>query len=81
MAADDDEYVLIESELGGEFSRDGITVDVQIYRGQEDTTWILEVVDAANNSYVWDVEFLTDQAAMNEFLASVKRAGMKQYNN
>ena len=60
MAADDDEYVLIESELGGEFIRDGITVDVQIYRSEEDATWILEVVDAANNSYVWDVEFLTD---------------------
>lgn len=79
MAADDDEF-LIESPLSGEFKRDGITVDVLIYRSRQDSTWILEVVDAANTSYVWDVQFLTDQSAMNEFLASVKRAGMKRYN-
>jgi hypothetical protein len=80
MAADDGEYVLIESALSGEFSRDGITVDVQIYRGEEDANWILEVVDAANNSYVWDEQFASDQAAKEEFLASVEREGMKQYN-
>jgi hypothetical protein len=79
-AEDDDEYVLIESSLSGEFRRDGIAVDVQIYRGEEEPTWILEVVDSANNSYVWNERFGSDQAAMEEFLASVESEGMKQYN-
>jgi hypothetical protein len=80
MAEDDDKYVLIEPPLSGEFKRDGITVDVLIYRGDEDTTWTLEVVDDAANSYVWDEQLASDQAAMKEFLASVEREGMKQYN-
>jgi len=80
MADPDDEYVLIQSALSGEFARDGITVDVQIYRGEEDHSWVLEVVDQANNSYVWQERFATDQSAMKEFLNSVDAAGMKQYN-
>ncbi len=54
--------------------------DVLICRGDEDTTWALEVVDDAANSYVWDEQFAFDQAAMEEFLASVESEGMKQYN-
>ncbi|MFY0613084.1 MAG: hypothetical protein JXQ99_16255 [Hyphomicrobiaceae bacterium] len=80
MADLDDDYVLIESSLSGEFVRDGIRVDVQIYRGEEDTAWVLEVIDQADNSYVWDEQFATDQLAMKAFLASVDMDGMKQYN-
>ncbi len=80
MAKLDDDYVLINSPLSGEFKQDGILVEVFIYRGEEDDLWVLEVVDQANNSYVWDEHFATDQLAMNEFLASVKKDGMKQYN-
>ena len=80
MADSDDDYVLIESPLSGEFIRDGVRVDVQIYRGEEDPSWVLEVVDQANNSYVWDKQFATDHLAMKQFLNSVDEEGMKQYN-
>jgi len=80
MSNPEDDYVLIESPLGGEFKRDGIEVEVHIYRGEEDPSWVLEVVDQGNNSSVWDERFPTDQAAMSEFLVSVEREGMKHYN-
>ncbi len=80
MPNPDDDYVLIESPLSGEFARDGVRVDVKIYRGEQDPIWVLEVVDQANNSYVWEEQFATDQLAMNEFLKSVDEEGMKQYN-
>ena len=80
MPNPDDDYVLIESPLSGEFARDGVRVDVKIYRGEQDPIWVLEVVDQANNSYVWQEQFATDQLAMNEFLKSVDEEGMKQYN-
>ena len=80
MADPDDDYVLIESPLSGEFVRDGIRVDVQIYRGEEDPSLVLEVVDQANNSYVWEEQFATDKLAMREFVNSVDKEGMKQYN-
>jgi hypothetical protein len=80
MSDPEENYVLIESALGGEFKRDGIEVEVHIYRSEEDPLWVLEVVDQGNNSFVWDERFATDHAAMSEFLASVEREGMKQYN-
>ncbi len=80
MAKIDNEYVLINSPLSGEYKQDGIMVEVFIYRGEEEKFWKLEVVDEANTSYVWDEQFATDQLAMNEFLASVRKDGMKQYN-
>lgn len=76
----DDDFVLIESPLSGPFRRDGIEVDVRIYRGEQESSWVLEVVDQASNSFVWDEQFPNDQAAMDEFLKSVEQEGMKQYN-
>ena len=80
MAKIDDDYVLINSPLSGEFKQDGVLVEVLIYRGQDDEFWVLEVVDQDDNSYVWDEEFITDHLALKEFLASVNVGGMKQYN-
>ena len=54
MSDTEDDIILINSPLGGDFTRDGITVEVHIYRGEEDASWVLEVVDQANNSFVWD---------------------------
>lgn len=80
MAKLEDDYVIIASPLSGELRRDGITVDVQIYRGQEDETWVLEVVDSENASHLWDDQFPTDQAAMDELIRTILSEGMKQFN-
>ena len=80
MAKPEEDYVIVNSPLSGELRRDGITIDVQIYRGEEDETWVLEVVDCANTSFLWDDQFPTDQAAMDELLQTIQSEGMKQFN-
>ena len=75
-----DEYEITYSPLSGDFRRDGTTVEVLIYQGEDDDGWILEVVDQENASYLWDDKFPTDELAMREFLASVEKSGMKQFN-
>lgn len=80
MANPEDDYVIVYSALSGELRRDGITIDVQIYRGEEDDTWVLEVVDSADNSFLWDEQFPTDQAAMDDLLSTIQSEGMKQFN-
>ncbi len=70
--------VVIDSPLSREFTRDGITVEVRIYR-LEDSKWTLEVVDATGTSHVWDDEFETDHAARTEFLRTVDTEGMREF--
>ena len=67
----DDDPKLIMSRHNKMFSRDRITVEVNICRLQ-DTKWSLEVIDQDRNSVVWDGEFVTDDEAYAEFLRSVE---------
>ena len=71
---------LEHSSLSGLFTRDGITVEVQIYRfaGTADS-WALEVVDQEGGSTVWTESFFTDQAAHKAFLRAVEEDGMGQF--
>lgn len=80
MANPDDEYVIIDSPLSGPLRRDGIEIDVQIYRGEDEEGWVLEVVDAQGTSTVWDDKFVTDQAAMDELLRTIRVEGVKQFS-
>ena len=73
-----DDIKIIVSPLSGSFTRDGITVDVLIYRLDVDTSWILEVVDGGDASTVWDDQFATDQVAHEVFLATVESEGLAQ---
>jgi hypothetical protein len=66
---------LISSKHNGSFTRNGVTVQVCIFR-LEDTKWTLEVVDEKGTSIVWDSEFETDDAAHAEFLRSVETEGL-----
>jgi hypothetical protein len=58
------------------FKRDGLTVQVHIYRLEHGDKWTLEVVDRDSNSIVWDGEFDTDADAYKEFLRAVKTEGI-----
>lgn len=69
---------LIVSPLSREFSRDGITVEVYIYRIESEDGWVLEVADKDDTSTVWDDKFPTDQAAYDFFLRSVEIEGLAQ---
>lgn len=71
-----DDPEIIVSPLSGEFTSDGITVEVQIYRLATSEQWSLEVVDDDENSTVWDAVFETDQAAYDAFLEDVRTEGL-----
>lgn len=71
---------LEHSELSGEFTDDGITVLVDIFRlagSQED--WKMEVVDQDEGLTVWEEPFATDRDAFDEFLATVERDGIRSF--
>ena len=63
-----------ESPLCQVIERDGKSVRVDIYRGSEG--WILDVVDEHNGSLVWDDEFASDQAALDEVHNVIKNMGI-----
>ena len=48
----DDDLNLVHSPLEERVTRDGVTIKVLIYRGEEDQMWILEVVDEYGGSTV-----------------------------
>lgn len=69
-AEEPDDHDLIYSALNQTITRNGVTVEVHIYK-DDSTDWILEVVDAAGNSHVWDHQFSTDQAAFDEAMRAL----------
>ena len=74
-----DESDLVFSRLCQHVTEDGMTVEVCIYSsGKND--WILEVVNEANTSIVWDEEFVTDEAAFREFKRTVEEEGIRSFS-
>ncbi len=69
----DDEYRIIHSPLERRISERGISVEVLIYRGEDDAGWLLEVVDHAGGSTVWNGAFVSDRAALDAALRTITR--------
>jgi hypothetical protein len=67
---------LVTSSLSRRLTRDGISVEIGIYRLETEPGWSLEVVNAAGTSIVWDDLFPTDDAALAEFDRTVAEEGM-----
>ena len=67
---DDPETDFIESPLSQSVTRNGVAVRVEIYCDVQDG-WILEIVDAAHTSHVWNEHFETDQQALAEALRAL----------
>jgi uncharacterized protein len=65
----------VHSRLSQRLSRDGMTVEIQIYE-DGNAGWLLEVVDEFGNSTVWDESFPTDHAALTEALNTIATEGM-----
>ncbi|MGO7203527.1 hypothetical protein [Rhizobium ruizarguesonis] len=71
---------LEHSELAGEFTDDGITVLVDIFRTSgSNEDWTMEVVTQAEDLIRWDEPFATDRDAFDEFLAVVARDGIRSF--
>ena len=79
MSKIDDEFTLIESKLSGFITQDGMTIEVCIYRGDAERTWQLEVVNEEGTSIVWDEQFETDQAAMDEVKRTIETDGIATF--
>lgn len=73
-----DEDDLIDSPLSNTFTANGFTVEIQIYR-LPDAGWTLEVVDQHDNSTVWEVEFATDQEALDTVLTAIRSDGIESF--
>jgi len=67
---------IIDSPLCRTIERDGISLKVEIYSG-DDGQWILEVVDQGGTSIVWDGKFTTDQAALDELMKTIELEGIR----
>ena len=64
------------SPLCQSVTREGHTVQIEIYEG-DPGKWILEVVDMAGNSTVWDDQFDTDQQALDELHRTITEEGIE----
>ena len=62
-----------------EISGDDTRIQVDIYRGEDDPGWILEVIDEENASTVWDDPFNTDQEALDEVMEVIEKDGIKSF--
>ena len=72
----ENEYPIVHSPLEEQVTRDGVSVEVLIYRGEGDQDWILEVVDENGGSTVWDDPFPTDRAAHDAVLGAIAEEGI-----
>lgn len=71
---------LEHSEFAGEFTDDGVTVLVDIFRPADtQVDWSMEVVDQDDGLTVWEEKFATDREAFDEFLATVERDGIRTF--
>lgn len=71
----EEEFELEQSPLCQKLTDNGKTVKVEIYRGGG-SDWILEVVDEFGNSTVWDDQFPTDAAALEEAKSTIRNEGI-----
>lgn len=70
-----EEFELEMSPLSQPITVDGKTIQVDIYRGDKGG-WILEVIVESNSSLVWDDEFDTDEAALEEVKRTIESDGI-----
>jgi uncharacterized protein len=69
---------IIHSPLEQDYSADGHSVRIQIYRSA-DNQWILEVVDEHGTSTVWDDQFKTDKLALEEAFMAIETEGIGSF--
>lgn len=65
------------SPLSHEFTSDGLTVDVEIYKIDGNEGWTLEVAVDDDTSIVWTTSFPTDERAWDEFEHAVNSVGLR----
>lgn len=77
--SDNEDYPIVHSPLERRIARDGVSVEIHIYRGEDEPGWLLEIVDHLGGSTVWDDTFPSDQAALAEALQAIDRDGIASF--
>ena len=70
---------LIISSHGQHFTANGITVEVCIYRLEDNPVWSLDVINAAGSTIAWGELFSSDDEAWAEFRRTVEEEGMQWF--
>jgi uncharacterized protein len=70
---------LLTSGLSDVRVLDGVRVQINIVRLENETNWTLEVVTPDGASTVWDAVFPSDDAAMAEFERTLAKEGVKTF--
>jgi hypothetical protein len=73
-----DEFAPKESALSRPYREGDVTVQIDIYEGDEGG-WLLEIVDQQNNTTVWDDIFETEQEALDEALSALEDEGIEAF--
>jgi hypothetical protein len=68
---------IVMSPLCREIEKDGTKIQVDIYRGENESGWILEVVDEENASTIWDEPFDTDREALDAVTKVIEHDGIR----
>ena len=70
---------IIYSDLCQAFTEDGITVEIMIYRLEEDDQWSLSIDDEKGGSTVWDDLFPSDINALHEAMKTIREDGIGSF--
>ena len=67
------------SPLCRKIARNGVTIDVHIYRAVDDQGWLLEVTDPNGGSNVWYEPFSTEEAALSAVMGIIASEGIESF--
>jgi|GEM_PF-4535368 len=79
MSLEEDDYKVILSPLSKTYSEGTKSVEVEIYKGEEEEGWILEILDGLGNSMIADEMFKTAQEAWDQFMEDIKKDGIDSF--
>jgi hypothetical protein len=75
---DDKEHEMKVSPLSQAVTKEGKTVEVQIYQ-RDQGKWLLVVVDAYDNSTLWEDQFESDEEALATALQTIDEDGIDSF--
>lgn len=67
---------IVLSGLSQPITIDGQQIRIEIYQLESDPTWILELVNEAGTSIVWDDPYETDLQALDEAIGAITDEGL-----
>lgn len=76
--SEEDDWEVIMSPLCQVYKSNGKSVQIDIYNGDYGG-WIIEVVDQYDNATVWNDEYPTDQAALDDAIKTIKEDGIAAF--